>query len=116
VSWSAAFVFVVALAAWGLVAAAPLTFLATGEVELAFTPGEAIDNLIIGAINNAKSELLVHAYTFTHRRIAQTLVAAHRRGVTVPVVADREQARAVPRERVARSRRGWCRGVARRQF
>jgi phosphatidylserine/phosphatidylglycerophosphate/cardiolipin synthase-like enzyme len=77
-------------------AAAPRTFPATGEVEVAFTPGDAIDNLIIGAINGAKSEVLVQAFTFTHRRIAQALIAAHRRGVNVSVVADREQARTVP--------------------
>jgi phosphatidylserine/phosphatidylglycerophosphate/cardiolipin synthase-like enzyme len=93
--WSV-LLFVAATMALGAVAAAPRTFPATGEIEIAFTPGDAIDNLLIGAINGAKSEILVHAYTFTHRRIAQALVAAHRRGVTVSVVADREQARSVP--------------------
>jgi len=88
--------FALAMAHAGTAAAAPRTFPAAGEIEIAFTPGDAIDNLIIGAIDGAKSEILVHAYTFTHRRIAQALVAAHRRGVTVSVVADREQARAVP--------------------
>ena len=76
--------------------AAPRTFPATGDVEVAFTPGDAIDHLVIAAIDGAKSEVLVHAYTFTHRRIAQALVAAKRRGVAVSVVADREQARSVP--------------------
>jgi phosphatidylserine/phosphatidylglycerophosphate/cardiolipin synthase-like enzyme len=75
---------------------APRTFDATGNVEIAFTPGDAIDNLIIAAIDRAHSEVLVHAYTFTHRRIAQALVSAKRRGVAVSVLADREQARAVP--------------------
>jgi len=78
------------------VIAAPRTFPATGDVEIAFTPGDAIDNLIIAAIDRAQSEVLVHAYTFTHRRIAQALVSAKRRGVAVSVLADREQARAVP--------------------
>jgi phosphatidylserine/phosphatidylglycerophosphate/cardiolipin synthase-like enzyme len=87
---------VVAISACNVAIAAPQTFPAAGEVEIAFTPGDAIDNLIIAAINGAKSEVLVHAYTFTHRRIAQALVAAHRRGVAVSVVADREQARTVP--------------------
>ena len=77
-------------------AAAPHSFPATGEVEIAFTPGDAIDSLIIGAVDRAKSEVLVHAYTFTHRRIAQALIAAKRRGVAVSVLADREQARSVP--------------------
>ncbi|TMG81285.1 MAG: phospholipase D family protein [Betaproteobacteria bacterium] len=76
--------------------AAPRSYPATGNVEVAFTPGDAVDNLIIAAIDGAQSEILVHAYTFTHRRIAQALVGAKRRGVAVTVLADREQARAVP--------------------
>jgi phosphatidylserine/phosphatidylglycerophosphate/cardiolipin synthase-like enzyme len=87
--------------AFGVIAAtevigAPRTFPATGNVEIAFTPGDAVDNLIIAAIDRAQSEVLVHAYTFTHRRIATALVSAKRRGVAVSVLADREQARAVP--------------------
>ena len=35
--------------------------------------------------------MLVQAFSFTSRRIAQALVAAHRRGVEVLVTADREQ-------------------------
>ena len=76
--------------------AAPRSFPATGNVEIAFTPGDAVDNLIIAAIDRAQSEVLVQAYTFTHRRIARALVSAKRRGVAVSVLADREQARAVP--------------------
>lgn len=89
-------VFLVLVAASMAPAGAPRSFPATGEVEIAFTPGDAIDNLIIGAINGAKREVFVQAFIFTHRRIAQALVAAHRRGVNVSVVADREQARSVP--------------------
>jgi phosphatidylserine/phosphatidylglycerophosphate/cardiolipin synthase-like enzyme len=77
-------------------AAGPGTYPATGSIELAFTPGDAIDSLLIGVINGAQDEILVHAYTFTHRRIAQALVNAKRRGVAVTVLADREQARVVP--------------------
>ncbi len=80
--------------------AAPLAgvqrFPATGSIEIAFTPGDAIDNLVINAIDGAKSEVLVHAYSFTHRRIARALVRARQRGVSVAVIADREQARALP--------------------
>jgi phosphatidylserine/phosphatidylglycerophosphate/cardiolipin synthase-like enzyme len=78
------------------VSAEPRTYPAIGDVEVAFTPGDAIDQIIIGAVGRARSEVLVHAYTFTHRRIAQALVAAKRRGVAVSVLADREQARSVP--------------------
>jgi len=71
-------------------------FPATGSIEIAFTPGDAIDNLIISAIDGAKNEVLVHAYSFTHRRIARALVRARQRGIAVAVIADREQARALP--------------------
>ena len=74
----------------------PRRYPAVGTVEIAFTPGDAVDNLIITAIDRAQTEILVHAYTFTHRRIAQALISARRRGVAVAVLADREQARAVP--------------------
>lgn len=79
----------------------PRSYPATGTVEIAFTPGDAVDNLIIAAIDRAQSEVLVHAYTFTHRRIAQALIGARRRGVAVSVLADREQARAVPQNVLA---------------
>ena len=46
------------------------TFAATGTVEVAFTPGDRIDNLIVDAIGAAEHEVLVNAYTFTQRRIA----------------------------------------------
>lgn len=71
-------------------------FPATGSIELAFTPGDDIDLLIVDAIDHAQSEVLVHAYIFTQRRIARALVRARSRGVSVSVLADREQTRAAP--------------------
>jgi len=59
--------------------------------EALFTPGDAVDRRIVALINGARSEVLVQAYSFTHRRIAQALIAAHRRGVRVLLVADRAQ-------------------------
>jgi phosphatidylserine/phosphatidylglycerophosphate/cardiolipin synthase-like enzyme len=79
----------------------PRRYPAAGTVEIAFTPGDAVDNLIVAAIDRAQTEVLVHAYTFTHRRIAQALIGARRRGVAVSVLADREQARAVPQNVLA---------------
>jgi phosphatidylserine/phosphatidylglycerophosphate/cardiolipin synthase-like enzyme len=79
----------------------PRRYPAAGTVEIAFTPGDAVDNLIIAAIDRAQTEVLVHAYTFTHRKIAQALISARRRGVAVAVLADREQARAVPQNVLA---------------
>ena len=74
---------------------------ATGSVEVAFTPGDRIDRLLIAAIDAARSEVLVQAYSFTDHAIARALVRARARGVAVRVVADREQARALPQNVLA---------------
>jgi phosphatidylserine/phosphatidylglycerophosphate/cardiolipin synthase-like enzyme len=97
-------VVVLSLAAAAAAAAdapSPRRYPAAGTVEIAFTPGDPVDNLIIAAIDRAQTEVLVHAYTFTHRRIAQALISARRRGIAVAVLADREQARAVPQNVLA---------------
>src|SRR5437667_10877466 len=70
----------------------PRHYPAAGTVELAFTPGDAVDNLIVAAIDRAQTEVLVHAYTFTHRRIAQALINARRRGVSAALPAQRHEA------------------------
>lgn len=72
------------------------TFAGAGTVEVAFTPGDRIDNLIVDAIGAAEHEVLVNAYTFTQRRIATALVAAKKRGVAVAVIADLQQTRSLP--------------------
>lgn len=71
-----------------------------GRVELAFTPGDAIDNTIVAAIAAAEREVLVLAYAFTHPGIARALHAAHRRGVRVELVADRGQTLELPHSAV----------------
>jgi phosphatidylserine/phosphatidylglycerophosphate/cardiolipin synthase-like enzyme len=69
---------------------------ASGTVQFAFTPGDAADALLAGAIERARRQILVQAYSFTYRRIAQALVAAKRRGVDVRIIADREQSERAP--------------------
>ena len=64
----------------------------TGYLQLAFTPGDDADDLIIQAINSAQKEVLVQAFSFTHRDIAQALSNAYRRGVNVILIADSDQA------------------------
>jgi phosphatidylserine/phosphatidylglycerophosphate/cardiolipin synthase-like enzyme len=63
----------------------------TGTIEYAFTPGGEAADLIVRTIDVARSQVLVQAYSFTHRGIAHALVRAHRRGIDVQVIADREQ-------------------------
>ncbi len=62
------------------------------RVEVYFTPGDPADVRLITLIRQARREILVQAYVFTHRGIARALVEARQRGVRVGVIADREQA------------------------
>lgn len=80
----------------------PLVFPATGTVQVAFTPGDDAGKLIAGAINDAHRQVLVQAFSFTHRKIAEALIAAKHRGVDVKVVADKEQAHRIPTSVIAK--------------
>ncbi len=89
-----------ALAPAAPIAHAATTIAGAGRVELAFTPGDAIDAKIAAAIDAAEREVLVLAFSFTQPRIARALAAAHARGVTVEVVADRGQTLELPQSAV----------------
>ena len=64
---------------------------ARGTVQLAFTPWDNAEGMIIEGIRRAKQQILVQAFSFTSRALANALIAAKRRGVEVQVMADREQ-------------------------
>lgn len=64
---------------------------AAAPVTVAFSPGNA-ESVIVGVIDNAKTSVLMAAYSFTSRPIAQALLTAQKRGVHVYVVGDAEQA------------------------
>jgi phosphatidylserine/phosphatidylglycerophosphate/cardiolipin synthase-like enzyme len=63
---------------------------AAGTVEVAFSPWEDTEGLVLRAIRSAKSEVYVQAYLFTSRKLARALIEAKQHGVTVEVLADRE--------------------------
>jgi phosphatidylserine/phosphatidylglycerophosphate/cardiolipin synthase-like enzyme len=67
------------------------TVSATGTIEYAFTPGDDAAAVIIRAIDEARAQVLVQAFSFTHRDIADALIRAKRRGLDVQVIADRDQ-------------------------
>ena len=46
---------------------------------------------IIDELNNAKSEILVQAYSFTSAPIAKALVDAYKKGIRVVVILDKSQ-------------------------
>ncbi len=64
---------------------------AQGTLQAAFTPHDDIEGLIVDAIASAKRQILVQAYLLTNKRIAASLIAAHRRRVDVQVLADAKQ-------------------------
>lgn len=88
--------------AWGLVfvalatsaiaqTPAPAPISLQGTVQIAFTPRDNAEGMIIAAINAATRQILVQAFSFTSRNLAHALIAAKRRGVDVRLTADREQ-------------------------
>ena len=59
--------------------------------QVYFSPGGETTFAIQQALNNAKSTVLVQAYSFTSAPIAEALVKANKRGVKVQVILDRSQ-------------------------
>lgn len=73
---------------------------ATATVRVAFTPGDDVAGQIIEAIRQARRQVLVQAFSFTHDGIARALVEAHKRGVEVKLIADHEQTEKMQRGQV----------------
>ena len=84
---------------------APLSGTTPAQVRAVFTPGDDVAGEIVRAIREARKQVLVQAYSFTHDGIAQALIEAHKRGVEVKLIADREQ--------TENMRRGQVTGLAR---
>ena len=78
-------------AAIGLLLAMHFQALAHAEmiVQACFSPQGKCSTHIRREIDQAKQELLVAVYAFTHDELAQALVQAKKRGVNVQVVLDR---------------------------
>lgn len=88
-------------AAWALEPqASPLAAPATANVRVAFTPGDDAAGQIIDAIRQARKQVLVQAYSFTHDGIARALIEAHKSGIDVKLIADTEQTEKMQRGQV----------------
>ena len=61
---------------------------ATGKLEVAFSPNEGSEHLVVKAIDAATKEVLVLAYSFTSAPVTEALIRAVHRGATVRIVAD----------------------------
>jgi phosphatidylserine/phosphatidylglycerophosphate/cardiolipin synthase-like enzyme len=59
--------------------------------QVYFSPHGGATQAIINEISNAKTEILVQAYSFTSTSIAKALVDAHKRSVKVEVILDKSQ-------------------------
>ena len=57
--------------------------------NVCFSPNGGCTKAIIEQIDNAKSEILIQAYSFTSAPIAKALVNAHKRGVHVEIILDK---------------------------
>jgi phosphatidylserine/phosphatidylglycerophosphate/cardiolipin synthase-like enzyme len=73
----------------GLLRSQPVA--AQGTLQAAFAPWDDVEELIAGAIDGARKQVLVQAYLLTSKKIATKLIAAHRRGIDVRVLVDAEQ-------------------------
>ena len=60
-------------------------------VQVYFSPHGGCTEAIIKQIDNAKSEILVQAYSFTSTPIAKALLEAYKRNVRVEVILDKSQ-------------------------
>jgi phosphatidylserine/phosphatidylglycerophosphate/cardiolipin synthase-like enzyme len=64
---------------------------AAGSLEIAFSPNEGTEHLVVKVIDSARSEIRVLSYSFTSAPVTEALVRARHRGVDVRVVADQKE-------------------------
>ena len=64
---------------------------ASGTLEVAFSPNEGTEHLVVKVIDSAKSQIRVLAYSFTSAPVTEALLRAKKRGVDVRIVADEKE-------------------------
>jgi phosphatidylserine/phosphatidylglycerophosphate/cardiolipin synthase-like enzyme len=60
-----------------------------GSIRVYFSPNGGCTDAILIEINQAKTEILLQAYSFTSKPIAQALIRAKQRGVRISAVLDK---------------------------
>jgi phosphatidylserine/phosphatidylglycerophosphate/cardiolipin synthase-like enzyme len=60
-------------------------------IAVYFSPKGGCTEAIVQEIDNAKQSILLQAYSFTSKPIAEALVEAHKRGIKVNAILDSEQ-------------------------
>lgn len=66
----------------------PATHAATGTIEVAFSPWDDGEALILRTLKEARHDIYVQAFLFTSRGLAAALIEAQQRGIKVQVLAD----------------------------
>jgi phosphatidylserine/phosphatidylglycerophosphate/cardiolipin synthase-like enzyme len=61
------------------------------QIQTCFTPRQQCLPSILSQIENARKEILVQAYSFTSKPIAEALVRVAQRGLTIKVIVDKSQ-------------------------
>ncbi len=79
---------------------------AAGTVEVAFSPNEGSEHLVVKVIDTATTELDLLSYSFTSVPVVQALVRARHRGVVVRLVADEKDNVSADRSGKARAALG----------
>lgn len=59
-----------------------------GRLEIAFSPNEGAQALVLKTIASAQREIHMLAYSFTSAPVAQALLSARKRGVSIQLVVD----------------------------
>jgi phosphatidylserine/phosphatidylglycerophosphate/cardiolipin synthase-like enzyme len=70
---------------------APTKIAAKGSIIVAFSPNNGVTATIVNQINQAKNLILVSAYSFSSKEIAQALLLAQKRGVGIKIILDKSQ-------------------------
>lgn len=65
---------------------------ALAEVEVAFTPSQDCENMIIERIDNARHSIVVAVYSINNVNIVGALERAYNRGIDLKILTDRLQA------------------------
>lgn len=63
------------------------------NIKTCFTPGQNCTQLIINQINAAQRSIEMQAYSFTSKPIANALISAHDRGISIFVLLDKSNIR-----------------------
>lgn len=71
--------------------AAPPESKAKLTVQACFSPDGGCGELVLKTIEQARSEILIMAYSFRSMAIAEALVKAHRKGIKVEVIMDQSE-------------------------